>query len=669
MNLMTKGVFKGAAKKAAKGVLGNFSETEFRAEIGLKFGNKAFSPVSDIDSGGTDFGATDPGAMEATPTAALSTQATCILRTVGRWDSLGNASVFAPETGSDFGNFTKYDADSTVARSLCGPKARLEMLDLGNTHSLSYSNSENSVGGANAVGDRTLETLFNGRFYSEKNLGPNNGPEMPCVHPKGFNGWHPTAQVRCRAHHWEYQNFIGENIQKCLKLFQCGGYQSEKKGKKSFSKTVSLLFGLMLLSGCNDMDNLFKAPKIPLKGQRISLYGNEVCVLGKGTFSAAKIQAPAKAVVQWGQPSLNAQHHMGSLMLDGDRTWPLVQIWKRSVSKEVILPVTPIANKDRIFIVDNEGFLSALDWTGKKIWSVQVNPQHDFYGMGGGLATDGQRVYITTPHRWILALDYCTGKVIWSHALNHSARNGPALSGNRIALLTLANQTILLDACTGKEIWDDQGLKEDTLILGGSVPAITMDRVVVGTASGEVVALSLGQGDRLWDRQLASMSSIDGEKNFRHIHAHPVVVEGHVYATSDSGQIACFELSSGDLVWTQDSGGMQTPIVIGDTLITITTTGRCVALDRHTGKRFWEIALPKDQRWLGPIMAGGLLYALSDKGELQVMDPLKNGTCVSAMSLRLNYDLAPIVVNGGLLFLSKNGVLSFYKRQCVVQKK
>jgi outer membrane protein assembly factor BamB len=259
--------------------------------------------------------------------------------------------------------------------------------------------------------------------------------------------------------------------------------------------------------------------------------------------------------------------------------------------------------------------------------------------------------------------------VIWSHALNHSARNGPALSGNRIALLTLANQTILLDACTGKEIWDDQGLKEDTLILGGSVPAITMDRVVVGTASGEVVALSFGQGDRLWDRQLASMSSIDGEKNFRHIHAHPVVVEGHVYATSDSGQIACFELSSGDLVWTQDSGGMQTPIVIGDTLITITTTGRCVALDRHTGKRFWEIALPKDQRWLGPIMAGGLLYALSDKGELQVMDPLKNGTCVSAMSLRLNYDLAPIVVNGGLLFLSKNGVLSFYKRQCVVQKK
>ena len=420
---------------------------------------------------------------------------------------------------------------------------------------------------------------------------------------------------------------------------------------------------LALLSGCSGPEKWFQSKKIPIQGARSPLYGQEHLSEEKTVFSSESIKTTPVRAEQWSQPAWNAAHHMGAFTLDGAIHWPLVCVWKKKVSGRALLPVAPVASTDRIFIADHLGFLSAFDWHGQRLWSVRINQQKNTYGMGGGLATDGLRVYITTPHQWVLALDCATGKVLWSYALKHPARNGPVLCGGNLAILTLANQTVTLDACTGKERWDDQGMREDSLILGGSVPAMTNDKVFVASVSGEILALSLKQGDRLWDRPLATMSSTEGEKNFRHIQAYPVVVGSHVYATSDNGQIACFDAYSGDVLWSKNAGGMQTPIVVGDTLITLTTSGRCVAMDRHTGKEFWHIVLPDHARWFGPVMAGGLVCLLSDYGELRLLDPYRQGACVSTLSLGHGYTIPPIPIRGGLLFLSENGFLSFYKRQ------
>ncbi len=430
----------------------------------------------------------------------------------------------------------------------------------------------------------------------------------------------------------------------------------------------SIAFSLMctvMLSGCSGLSRLFQAKKIPVQGARTALYAPESKEMEKAVFSVEKLGSTAINVQKWPQPGLNSHHHMGAFALKGPRSWSLQRVWKKGVSRGVTLPVAPVTTTDRIFIMKHDGVLSALDWTGKTLWSAQVNQQKNTYGMGGGLATDGERVYVTTPHKWVLALECTTGKVVWSYRLTHPARNGLALGGKRLALLTLANQTVILDACTGKEVWDDQGMREDTLILGGSVPAVTKDRVIVAAVSGEIIALSLDSGDRLWDRPLATISSAEGEKSFRHLQASPVVVGSNVYTTSDHGHIMCCDLYSGDILWSRDAGGMQTPIVVGDVLMALTSTGRCVALDRHTGKEYWAMALPESNQWFGPVMAGDLLYILSADGQLRAYDPYQKGAFVSQQSISDGYTFAPIPINGGLLLFSKNGYLSFYQRKFI----
>ncbi len=434
-------------------------------------------------------------------------------------------------------------------------------------------------------------------------------------------------------------------------------------GASSMGFTAVLTFALAMLSGCEDgIQHLFTAKKIPLKGRRISLYGMESQTREKDLFSPAKTQVSPSPVVLWGQAGLNAQHHMGSCALEGSMAWPLVPVWFASVFGDATLPVSPVTSQQHVFVVDNMGAVSAFDWHGKRVWSVQVNRNRSFFGMGGGLATDGQTLYVTTPTGLVLALNCCTGKRLWQHTLNYPARNGPALLDHRLAIITLANQIVMLDARTGKELWEVQGFKDDTMVLGGSVPGMTSDCVVVGTGSGEVLALSLERGDRLWEQQLGTLV-LEGEKNFRHIHACPVIVGKSVYIASESGKLVCFDLLSGEVVWSQDIHSGQTPVVLGDGLVTVTANGTCLALDRHTGKELWEVRVSQQKRLFGPIVAGGLIYVLSENGQLYGLDPAKKGKKVLVQSLKRTYTLAPIAVRGGLLFFSKNGTLSFCKRQ------
>jgi hypothetical protein len=65
---------------------------------------------------------------------------------------------------------------------------------------------------------------------------------------------------------------------------------------------------------------------------------------------------------------------------------------------------------------------------------------------------------------------------------------------------------------------------------------------------------------------------------------------------------------------------------------------------------------------MGPVMAGGLLYVLSNSGEFIALDPMKQGCIVWSMHLKDIYAAPPIVIQDGFLFFSATGKLSFYKR-------
>ena len=112
--------------------------------------------------------------------------------------------------------------------------------------------------------------------------------------------------------------------------------------------------------------------------------------------------------------------------------------------------------------------------------------------------------------------------------------------------------------------------------------------------------------------------------------------------------------------------------VAGGSVFLVSDNSQLVRLDAATGARIWAIDLPyyvpvnKDKKrrdiraHYGPLIAGGKIFIASSDDMLRVFDPA-SGEMVSSAALPGGAATAPVVANGTLYVVSREGALLAYK--------
>ena len=89
---------------------------------------------------------------------------------------------------------------------------------------------------------------------------------------------------------------------------------------------------------------------------------------------------------------------------------------------------------------------------------------------------------------------------------------------------------------------------------------------------------------------------------------------------------------------------------------------RLTAMERKSGKTFWRTALPVVRKkrffsvWAGPMLAGNLLWAVSNDGNIASIDP-GTGNLVNTRPLGAKAYSRPIAAAGQLLVVAGDGSL------------
>jgi alcohol dehydrogenase (cytochrome c) len=121
------------------------------------------------------------------------------------------------------------------------------------------------------------------------------------------------------------------------------------------------------------------------------------------------------------------------------------------------------------------------------------------------------RMYLSTPHDGVLALDATTGRLLWqtpyspAYVLLFAVNRGVGLADGKVFIATQDCRVIALDAATGKKVWDVQGCRDTSNSWYSMAAYIYKDQVIVGTGGGDtgniglVSAFSIQDGKRLWD--------------------------------------------------------------------------------------------------------------------------------------------------------------------------
>lgn len=399
--------------------------------------------------------------------------------------------------------------------------------------------------------------------------------------------------------------------------------------------------------------NPFKEKPQALPGKRIPIVQTTESISNNLADADKPIALPPPQTNDsWSQSGGAATNAPGHLALNGS----VHQVWSASAgegsSKTGRVMASPIVFDGRVYTLDAEGKVSGFALSGGRSFEVSTAPENESGkgGHGGGLAADSGRLYVANGYGIVAALDPSSGRVLWQKNIGAPVRAAPTAVGDRIYVVTVQGRFYCLSGGDGAEVWSSRGLPQQASIMTTTSPAVDGNVVVVPFPSGDVMALKVSDGTPVWTENLARTRQTSELASMSDV-ARPVIDNGTVFAIGHAGRMVATQSGSGERLWSVNIPGIQAPAVGGDTVFVVDTHGQLMALSRNDGKTRWTAQLPGSSNWSGPVLAGGMLWLTSNKGQL-VAAEATTGKIVSQQDLGEPIYIAPIVAQGRMFVLT-----------------
>ena len=349
---------------------------------------------------------------------------------------------------------------------------------------------------------------------------------------------------------------------------------------------------------------------------------------------------------------------------------PAFQVaWRHSIglpsSRIHHITAPPIAEGGHIFVMDGGAGVSAHDArTGAQIWRTNIMPRsrRDHEAWGGGLAYSDGNIYASSGFREVVKLDARTGAIGWRTRTDAPVHAAPTVADGRVFVVDVNDELLAFDTAAGQQLWTYQALTEPARILAASSPAVANDTLVTSFTSGELVALRAANGNELWNASLSRASRTNALSEIRDIAGRPVIYKTDVFAVSHADYFAAVDLRTGSVRWTLPVSAITTPWAAGDVVYVVDQSGEVICVSRDSGQVYWirdlNAGLRKKKRsyWSSPLLADNRLITLSTKGVALALNP-KTGATVATLKLGSEALLGPIAVGGMIYAVTETGQL------------
>lgn len=440
-----------------------------------------------------------------------------------------------------------------------------------------------------------------------------------------------------------------------------------------------LLATMLAVSGCG----VFKQskPKTPVLGQRVPILVAETGAEVDPALASVEVQLPAPvANEEWTQPSGNPAHAMGHLALSATPA----RAWEAKIAggaNRTHLAAAPVVSGGRVFVMDTQAHVHAFDaQTGRQIWDVFAGGAGDNDRgksaksnaralFGGGVSVEGDKLYATNGLGDVVALNAADGSVVWRKRPGGPLRGAPTLSNGNVYAVSQDNQIYALRQSDGNIEWTSAGTLEVSGVFGVAAPAAGQGTVIAGFSSGELNAYRYENGRIVWQDALSRTSISTSVGTISDIDADPVIDQGRVYAIGSGGRMVALELVTGQRIWEINAGGIATPWVVGDWIFVVTDDARLLSVARSNGRVRWATQLQRWRNakskkgaitWIGPVLAGGRLIAVSSQGQIAYVNPV-SGAVEATIKYGKPLSLAPVVANSTMYLLDEEGRLTAWR--------
>jgi outer membrane protein assembly factor BamB len=438
-----------------------------------------------------------------------------------------------------------------------------------------------------------------------------------------------------------------------------------------FRSTLLVAAACLALAGCSVWKNMTKAEKDPTldKAGRVNMSIADQKLVADPELAGVTVTIPPPvALKDWPQEGVTANKITGNI-----EAAPSLKVqWREGIGqgsnlqKRLVAP--PVVSDGKLFVIDANQKVSALDAaTGRHIWSKQLTALHkrDKSAVGGGLAVLGDKLLVSSGFGYLAALSVNDGKQIWKQRTDSPLSSSPAVIGTRAYVTSTDNQVYAVDTDTGEIVWSDQAIAESARILSSPSPAVSNELLVAPYSSGELIAYLPANGRRLWQDTLTTVGRFTPLSAINDIAGHPTIDNGVVYAASYSGVLTAIDARAGQRLWAILFGSRLGPVVAGEYLFIVGAEGQVACIQKIDGKIVWVRNLPEFKKekkkkgrivWTGPLIASSRLIVASSEGNMLALSP-QTGETIGELKLGADILIQPIAAGGLIYVLTDKGQL------------
>lgn len=432
--------------------------------------------------------------------------------------------------------------------------------------------------------------------------------------------------------------------------------------------TKAAMTGLALvlaLAGCER--------ELVLEGERLSVNADlsaDAPAAEIGNEALPIALPPVQANANWAKRG-------GDVGVNGQLSAQPQLVWATPIgqgnSRQNRVAAAPVVSGGLVFTMDALDQVQATAMSGGPVWTANLAASFDRGGQlsGGGLAVQGDRLYVTTGYGELVALQAASGQVIWRQRLDSPATGAPAVSGSTVYAVGRDGAGFAVDAASGKVLWTVPGAPSVTGVIGSAAPAVTDRAVIFPFASGGLTAAFVNSGLPVWEAPVTGQRIGRGYQGLTDITGDPVVVGSTIYVGTAAGRTAAIDLASGERMWTAVEGAMNPPLVVGGSVFVVNDEARLVRLDASTGAVIWAVEMPywdtdKPRKrkaitaHYGPVLAGDRLAVAGGDGQLRLFDPA-SGTMTGGVAIPGGAASAPALAGGMLFVVNGNGQLLAFR--------
>lgn len=311
-------------------------------------------------------------------------------------------------------------------------------------------------------------------------------------------------------------------------------------------------------------------------------------------------------------------------------------------------------NGTRVLLATPQGLVVEVDAdSGKEVWRLQL-PET----LAAGVGSDGRRHAVVTTSNQLVVLQ--EGREIWRQRLAAQGQTPPLVAGERVFVLTADRTVLAFDGATGQRLWT-LPRNADPLVLRQAGVLAAVGDTLLASNGGRLSAIQPLSGQVRWELVIGSSRGTNEVERLVDLVAGLSRQGTVVCVRSFQTAVGCVDTARGHTLWTRPAQGHAG--VDGDEtrVFGVESDSKLRAWARSDGQVLWSDDQYRFRELTGPRVWGRAVVMGDAQGQLHLLDRTDGRTL-----LRLPTDGSaiverPVVAGRTLVTVNRSGLVTGWR--------